>query len=179
METLSETRSHGSVQGVYSHISEKKGTKLMFSVYIPRHNAEQKLPVRWHLSALTYTHANVTKKGGFRAACTEHGVILIAPDTSPCGDDVPDRTDEYDAVPLIEDGARLDHIIVDQGTADDFFAEQLQSHRLQEAFKSAGVDATIRLQEGYDQSCYFISTFIDWHAFRLSADVHLKDRNQR
>jgi S-formylglutathione hydrolase len=41
-------------------------------------------------SGLTCTHANVTEKGEFRAACAEHGIIFIAPDTSPRGEDVPD-----------------------------------------------------------------------------------------
>jgi len=46
--------------------------------------------VLWYLSGLTCTHANVTEKGEYRAACAEHGIIFIAPDTSPRGDGVPD-----------------------------------------------------------------------------------------
>ena len=78
---------------------------------------------------------------------------------------------EYDAVALIEDGARHEHILVDQGTADNFLAEQLQTHRLTEACDAAGISATIRMQDGYDHSYYFISTFmaehVAWHAGRL------------
>ena len=48
------------------------------------------LPVLWYLSGLTCTHANVTEKGEFRAACAEHGIIFVAPDTSPRGEEVPD-----------------------------------------------------------------------------------------
>ena len=44
----------------------------------------------WYLSGLTCTHANVTEKGEYRAACAEHGIIFVAPDTSPRGDGVPD-----------------------------------------------------------------------------------------
>ena len=55
----------------------------------------RKLPVLWYLSGLTCTHANVTEKGEYRAACAEHGLIFVAPDTSPRGDDVPDGED-YD-----------------------------------------------------------------------------------
>ena len=44
----------------------------------------------WYLSGLTCTHANVTEKGEYRAACAELGLIFVAPDTSPRGDDVPD-----------------------------------------------------------------------------------------
>ena len=40
----------------------------------------------WYLSGLTCTHANVTEKGEYRAACAEHGLIFVAPDTSPRGD---------------------------------------------------------------------------------------------
>jgi S-formylglutathione hydrolase len=80
---------------------------------------------------------------------------------------------EYDAVALIEDGARADCVLVDQGMADHFLVEQLQTHRLAEACKAAGMDAMIRLQEGYDHSYFFISTFmaehVRWHAERLKA----------
>ena len=44
----------------------------------------------WYLSGLTCTHANVTEKGEYRTACAEHGIIFVAPDTSPRGPDVPD-----------------------------------------------------------------------------------------
>jgi S-formylglutathione hydrolase len=47
----------------------------------------------WYLSGLTCTHANVTEKGEFRAACAEHGLIFVAPDTSPRGPEVPDDPD--------------------------------------------------------------------------------------
>jgi S-formylglutathione hydrolase len=46
--------------------------------------------VLWYLSGLTCTHANVTDKGEYRRACAEHGVIFVAPDTSPRGEGVPD-----------------------------------------------------------------------------------------
>ncbi len=44
----------------------------------------------WYLSGLTCTHANVTEKGEYRAACSKAGIIFVAPDTSPRGADVPD-----------------------------------------------------------------------------------------
>ena len=56
-----------------------------------------KLPVVWYLSGLTCTHANVTEKGEFRSACAELGLIFVAPDTSPRGEDVPgDPAGAYD-----------------------------------------------------------------------------------
>jgi len=49
--------------------------------------------VVWYLSGLTCTHANVTEKGEYRAACAELGLIFVAPDTSPRGEGVPDDPD--------------------------------------------------------------------------------------
>lgn len=77
----------------------------------------------------------------------------------------------HDAVALIEDGARLPEILVDQGTADSFLEGQLKPHLLQAACDKAGIALTLRLQEGYDHSYHFISTFmadhLAWHAARL------------
>lgn len=278
LKTVSETRSNGGVQGVYSHSSSATGTDMTFAVFVPDHAPDAKLPVLTYLSGLTCTHANVMEKGEYRAACAEHGIIFVAPDTSPRGDDVPDAAEEYDlgkgagfyvdatcepwsqqfrmrsyverelpalitahfpvdpsrqsitghsmgghgaltialrnpdafrsvsafspivapshvpwgekalgsylrkdraawreydAVALIEGGARLVELLVDQGTADNFLEDQLQTHRLIEACTNAGIAADIRMQEGYDHSYFFISTFmadhIAWHAKRLKA----------
>lgn len=89
-ETLSTNKAYGGTQGVYRHASTATGTPMTFSVFVPEHESGAKLPVLWYLSGLTCTHANVTEKGEYRAACAEHGVIFIAPDTSPRGDEVPD-----------------------------------------------------------------------------------------
>jgi S-formylglutathione hydrolase len=93
METLSTNMSHGGVQGVYRHASAATSTDMTFSVYVPPHKAGAKLPIVWYLSGLTCTHANVTDKGEFRAACAELGLIFVAPDTSPRGDAVADDAD--------------------------------------------------------------------------------------
>ena len=275
MEQISAVRSHGGTQGVYSHQSSATGTPMTFSVFVPDHQPGAKLPVLWYLSGLTCTHANVTEKGEFRAACAEHGIILIAPDTSPRGDDVPDDEGydfgkgagfyvdatqapwsthfqmrsyieqelpaliaqqfpvdmdrqgisghsmgghcaltiglrlgnrfrsvsafspivspincpwgekalggylgpdqaawrQYDACALIEDGARLPDLLIDQGEADNFLHEQLKTGLLVMAARKAGIPATIRMQPGYDHSYYFISSFmadhVAWHAERL------------
>lgn len=95
MDVISKCLSHGGTQGVYSHASRETRTDMIFSGYVPPHAPGAKLPIVWYLSGLTCTHANVTEKGEYRAACAEHGVIFIAPDTSPRGDDVPDD-DAYD-----------------------------------------------------------------------------------
>jgi len=77
----------------------------------------------------------------------------------------------YDACALIADGARLPDLLVDQGAADGFLDGQLKTPLLEAACQAAGIPATIRLQQGYDHSYYFISTFmaehVEWHAQRL------------
>jgi len=90
MDQVSANRSHGGTQGVFTHQSSATGTRLTFSVFVPDHAPGEKLPVVWYLSGLTCTHANVTEKGEYRAACAEHGLIFVAPDTSPRGEGVPD-----------------------------------------------------------------------------------------
>lgn len=276
MKAVSQTKSHGGAQGVYSHASEATGTDMTFAVFVPDHAPGAKLPVLFYLSGLTCTHANVMEKGEYRAACAKHGIIFVCPDTSPRGDDVPDAAEEYDfgkgagfyvdatqqpwakhyqmrsyierelpdliaanfpaemalqgitghsmgghgalsiglrnperfrsvsafspivapsqvpwgekalgrylgedrsawreydACALIDDGARLPDLLVDQGADDNFLVEQLQTHRLEEAVARAGMQANIRLQTGYDHSYFFVSTFmadhIAWHAARL------------
>jgi len=280
LETLSTNRSHGGTQGVYKHKSATTGTDMTFAIFVPDHDEGVKLPVLWYLSGLTCTHANVMEKGEYRAACAQHGVIFVAPDTSPRGEDVPDDPDgawdfglgagfyvdateepwaanyrmrsyvedelpslmlrhfpmadmtrqgisghsmgghgaltvalrtpdrfrsvsafapivsplqcpwgekalsnylgedrgawsAYDACALIEGGARVPDLLVDQGEADTFLADQLKTHLLAEACEKAGQKATIRVQPGYDHSYYFISTFmaehVGWHAARLKA----------
>jgi S-formylglutathione hydrolase len=77
----------------------------------------------------------------------------------------------YDSCALIEDGARLPEILVDQGTDDPFLGTQLFPERLEEACRRAGIPLTLRRQPGYDHSYFFIATFIEdhlrWHAARL------------
>jgi S-formylglutathione hydrolase len=97
MQTVSLNRSFGGTQGVYKHASAETKTDMTFSVYVPPHAEGTKLPVVWYLSGLTCTHANVTEKGEFRATCAELGLIFVAPDTSPRGNDVPgDANNAYD-----------------------------------------------------------------------------------
>ncbi|MGK6322416.1 S-formylglutathione hydrolase [Sphingomonas sp. DT-51] len=274
MDIVSTARAHGGTQGVYRHRSGATGTDMTFSVYVPDHAPGATLPVVWYLSGLTCTHANVTDKGEYRAHCARHGLIFVAPDTSPRGDDVPDEDrwdfgkgagfyvdateapwsthfrmwsyvtaelpalvadafpadmtrqsimghsmgghgaltvalrhpgrfravsafapivaptqvpwgealDRYlgddaaaqrrhDAVALIEEGARVPELLVDQGDADAFLAEQLRPELLARACAAAGIPLELRMRAGYDHSYLFVSTFmgaqLDWHAARL------------
>ena len=278
IETRSLAKSHGGIQGVYSHASEACQCPMTFAVFVPPHKEGARLPVLWYLSGLTCTHANVMEKGEYRKAAAEHGLIIVCPDTSPRGPgvaDVPDNwklgcgagfyvdatqapwvphysmysyvtaelpaviaanfpadmtrqsifghsmgghgaligalknpgryrscsafapivhpltaewsrpaleaylgSDEkalraHDAVALIEDGARVPELLVDQGTADSFLTDGLRPQLLAEACKAAGIPLTLRMQEGYDHSYFFIASFmadhISWHAERLKA----------
>ena len=273
MEIISENKSHGGRQLVVKHASSATTTDMTFSIYLPPQAEDGgKLPIVWYLSGLTCTHANVTEKGEYRAACAELGLVFIAPDTSPRGESVPDAdgydfgqgagfyvdateepwsanyrmwsyvTDElpslvasefpvdvdrqgitghsmgghgaltvalnqpnrfrsvsafapivapaqvpwgqkalggylgedraawgkHDAVALIEDGARVDQILVDVGTADPFIENELRPELLEAACAAVGLPLTLRRQQGYDHSYYFISTFMAehlvWHA---------------
>ncbi len=104
---------------------------------------------------------------------------IVAPSQVPWGEKAlggylgPDRSAwrRHDAVALIEDGARVADLLVDQGEVDPFLAEQLQPQRLQAACAAAGVPLTLRMQPGYDHSYFFISSFMEdhlrWHAERL------------
>ncbi|RIV82518.1 S-formylglutathione hydrolase [Aurantiacibacter zhengii] len=92
--------------------------------------------------------------------------------TGYLGDDK-DAWRKYDACALIEDGARIDNLLVDQGRADDYLDDELKTWLLEDAVRKAGMEAAIRLHEGYDHSYFFVSTFIAehvaWHAEKLKA----------
>ena len=94
MQIVSENKSFGGRQLVCSHASVATGTEMTFSVFLPpQAEGGGTLPVVWYLSGLTCTHANVTEKGEYRAACAELGLVFVAPDTSPRGEGVPTAPD--------------------------------------------------------------------------------------
>lgn len=88
MQTISEVRAHGGVQGVYSHLSEATGTEMTFAVFVPPQAKEGPRPLLTYLSGLTCTHANVMEKGEYRRAAAELGLVILCPDTSPRGEGV-------------------------------------------------------------------------------------------
>ncbi|MCW2308392.1 S-formylglutathione hydrolase [Rhodobium gokarnense] len=104
---------------------------------------------------------------------------IVAPSEVPWGHKAlggylgEDRTAwaEHDATALVASRGWHGDILIDQGDADNFLAEQLRPELFEAACKAVGVPLTLRLQPGYDHSYYFISTFIGdhvaWHAERL------------
>lgn len=91
MNILSQNTAFGGMQGVFSHQSEATGTEMTFAVFVPPQAIAEKRPVLWYLSGLTCTHANVMEKGEYRRMAAELGLIIVCPDTSPRGNDVPDE----------------------------------------------------------------------------------------
>jgi len=104
---------------------------------------------------------------------------IVAPSQVPWGQKAlagylgEDRSEwrKHDSVALIEDGARVEEMLVDVGDADPFIEKELRPELLERACGEAGIALKLRIQPGYDHSYYFISTFMDehlrWHAERL------------
>ena len=95
MQTVSENRSFGGTQGVYTHSSTACKCDMTFAVFLPEEAQHGPVPVLWFLSGLTCTHENAMVKAGAQAWAAEQGIALVFPDTSPRGDDVP-NDDAYD-----------------------------------------------------------------------------------
>ena len=95
MQTLSENRCFGGVQGVYRHDSHATGTAMTFGLFLPPQAKDGPVPLLWYLSGLTCTHENAMVKAGAQAHAARAGVAIVFPDTSPRGDGVADD-DAYD-----------------------------------------------------------------------------------
>jgi S-formylglutathione hydrolase len=96
IETLSETGCFGGRIGFYQHRSAVNNCDMRFSVFVPP-GARGKLPVLTFLSGLTCTEENFMVKSGAQRVAAQLGLMLVSPDTSPRGDDVPDDPDkDYD-----------------------------------------------------------------------------------
>ncbi|MCX4195498.1 S-formylglutathione hydrolase [Methylobacterium organophilum] len=88
METTKTHAVHGGTLRYLKHDSTATGTPMTLSVFVP--GGEGPFPVLIWLSGLTCTEDNFTTKAGAYQAAAEHGVIIVAPDTSPRGDGVAD-----------------------------------------------------------------------------------------
>ena len=93
METLSEHRAFGGTMGFYRHASSANGCDMRFSVFVPPQASKRSVPVLTYLAGLTCTEETFMIKGGAQRMASELGLMLVAPDTSPRGDDVADDPD--------------------------------------------------------------------------------------
>ena len=96
LETLKQHRCFGGLQGVYRHEASATRCAMEFAVYLPPQAEHGKVPVLYWLSGLTCTWANFTEKAGAQRHAAEHGLIVVAPDTSPRGVNLPGEDDSYD-----------------------------------------------------------------------------------
>ena len=90
MEKVSSNRSFNGVHEVWSHDSVAASCKMTFSIYLPDNPEGQKQKTLIWLSGLTCTEENFRVKSGVQRFASEHNMIIVSPDTSPRGDDVPD-----------------------------------------------------------------------------------------
>jgi S-formylglutathione hydrolase len=93
---VSHQRSFGGWQDVYSHPSTVLNCTMNFGVYLPPQAAIQPCPVLYWLSGLTCTEQNFITKAGAQQYAAHYGVIVVAPDTSPRGCNLPGEDDSWD-----------------------------------------------------------------------------------
>ena len=96
METISEQRCHGGVQGFYRHTSAETGTPMGFAVYLPPAARHGPVPVLYFLAGLTCTEETATIKAGAQAHASRLGLALVMPDTSPRGASIEGEDDDWD-----------------------------------------------------------------------------------
>ena len=90
MERIEHHACYGGMQEVWQHHSDVLGCAMRIGVYLPPQAKDGPCPVLYWLSGLTCTEQNFITKAGAQRYAAEHGVILVAPDTSPRGENVPD-----------------------------------------------------------------------------------------
>ncbi|MDR2195210.1 MAG: S-formylglutathione hydrolase [Gallionellaceae bacterium] len=267
MQRIEHHTSHDGHQEVWQHTSATLNCEMKFAVYLPPAALQgKKCPVLYWLSGLTCTEQNFITKAGAQGYAAEHGIIVVAPDTSPRGDDVAndaaydlgqgagfylnatqppwaqhycmhdyvveelpalieanfpasdaraisghsmgghgaltialrnpgryrsvsafspivapsqapwgekafsaylgnDREawKQYDAVELVKTATERLPLLVDQGGADEFLANQLKPELLRDACRAANHPLRLNIREGYDHSYYFIASFIGEH----------------
>lgn len=97
LETLAEHGCFGGRQGFYSHASREIGLPMRLAVFVPpQAKGGNKLPVVTYLAGLTCTEETFPIKAGAQRVAAELGLILVAPDTSPRGTDIPGQADSWD-----------------------------------------------------------------------------------
>jgi S-formylglutathione hydrolase len=96
LELVEEHRCFDGVQRIYRHDSQTIGLPMRFSVFLPKTASSQKVPALFYLAGLTCTEETFPIKAGAQRYAAEHGLALIAPDTSPRGADIPGEKDSWD-----------------------------------------------------------------------------------
>jgi S-formylglutathione hydrolase len=96
LELVEEHRCFDGVQRIYRHESKTIGLPMRFSVFLPAQASSGKVPALFYLAGLTCTEETFPIKGGAQRYAAEHGIALIAPDTSPRGADIPGEKDTWD-----------------------------------------------------------------------------------
>ncbi len=97
LENISSTKSFAGWHKQYLHSSTSLNCQMRFAIYLPPQASEQKVPVLYWLSGLTCTDENFMQKAGALRVAAELGIAIVAPDTSPRGEDVADDPDNsYD-----------------------------------------------------------------------------------
>ncbi|MFT4769463.1 MAG: S-formylglutathione hydrolase [Glaciecola sp.] len=269
MQLVASIRSFAGQQLRFQHRSAVLNCEMHFSLYLPPQAKNGSVPLLTWLSGLTCTDENFVQKACAQRAAAEHGVAILAPDTSPRGDGVADdaeaswdmglgagfyvnatqapwaehyrmydyvleelptlvdaehpvdlsrhsifghsmgghgaltialknpqryrsvsafapicaplecpwghkalsaylgedrsRWAEHDSCSLVRAATQHLPMLVDQGTGDSFLEEQLKTPLLQSACTESGYPTTIRMQDGYDHSYFFIASFMDEH----------------
>lgn len=268
LENISSNKLFGGWHKQYTHDSETLNCNMRFAIYLPPESQNKTVPVLYWLSGLTCTDENFMQKSGAQRVASELGIAIVAPDTSPRGDHIPDdpgaaydfglgagfyvnatqqpwrqhyqmydyvvselpeliehnfpvndkrgiaghsmgghgalvialrnpdryssvsafspicnpvnapwgqkafmgylgndreQWKNYDACELLKISLKAVPALVDQGSNDTFLHEQLHLDALKKAVADKGYPMTIRMQEGYDHSYYFITTFIEDH----------------
>jgi S-formylglutathione hydrolase len=96
LETVSQHTCFGGVQGFYRHASDLIGLPMRFSVYQPPQAQQGPLPVLFYLAGLTCTEETFMIKAGAQRFAAQHGIMLVAPDTSPRNAGIPGEADSWD-----------------------------------------------------------------------------------
>ncbi|HTL90036.1 MAG TPA: S-formylglutathione hydrolase, partial [Leptolyngbya sp.] len=96
LELISQTRCFGGSIEVYSHRSNACQAPMKFSIYLPPQAKSQSLPVLYFLAGLTCTEENFMAKSGAQQFAAKHGLILVAPDTSPRNTGISGEDDDWD-----------------------------------------------------------------------------------
>lgn len=96
LELISQHRCFGGWQRYYRHESEEIGLPMRFSVYVPPQAEQGPVPVLFYLAGLTCTEETFMIKAGAQRVAAELGVMLVAPDTSPRGANVPGEDESWD-----------------------------------------------------------------------------------